>query len=57
MATAAEKSNYRYSDFYCFMSFADFNKYISQDDDGNGSFPISSSERRAERVGGEASSL
>lgn len=44
MATRSEKSKYRYSDFYCFMSFADFTAYISRDDgDGEGGFPISSS--------------
>lgn len=32
VATKAEKSNYRYSDFYCIMSYADFTVYISQDD-------------------------
>jgi hypothetical protein len=31
VATRAEKSNYRYSDFYCFMSLADFTAYISVD--------------------------
>jgi hypothetical protein len=32
VATKAEKSSYRYSDFYCFMSLADFTAYISVDD-------------------------
>ncbi|MFJ5693915.1 hypothetical protein ACIP9X_08685 [Arthrobacter sp. NPDC093125] len=42
MATRAEKSNYRYSDFYCFMSLADFTAYISVDDvDGDGGVSIS----------------
>ncbi|MDQ1058401.1 hypothetical protein QFZ23_002302 [Arthrobacter globiformis] len=44
MATKAEKSNYRYSDFYCYMSLADFTAYIECDDldTGNG-FSITSS--------------
>ena len=42
VATRAEKSTYRYSDFYCFMSLADFTAYISADDgDGDGSVSIS----------------
>jgi hypothetical protein len=42
VATRAEKANYRYSDFYCFMSLADFTAYISADDgDGDGSVSIS----------------
>ena len=42
VATRAEKSNYRYSDFYCFMSLADFTAYISADDgDDDGSVSIS----------------
>lgn len=32
LATKAEKANYRYRDFYCFMSLADFTTYISTDD-------------------------
>lgn len=42
MATRAEKFSYRYCDFYCFMSLADFTSYISRDDDDDG-FAISSS--------------
>lgn len=45
MATKIQKSNYRYSDFYCYMSLADFNAYISQDDEGDESFTISSNGR------------
>lgn len=42
VATRAEKSNYRYSDFYCFMSLADFTAYISVDDgEGYGGVSIS----------------
>lgn len=42
MATRVQKSHYRYSDFYCYMSLADFNAYISRDDEeGDNSFPIS----------------
>lgn len=42
MATRAEKSSYRYSDFYCFMSLADFSAYISVDDgEGDGGVSIS----------------
>lgn len=42
MATKSEKLEYRYSDFYCFMSLADFTAYISCDDgDGEGGFSIS----------------
>ena len=48
VATKAEKSNYRYSDFYCFMSLADFTTYISRDDgDGDGCFSISGSREPA----------
>lgn len=48
VATKAEKSNYRYSDFYCFMSFADFTAYISTDDgEGAGSISISHSSSAA----------
>lgn len=36
MATKAEKANYSYRDFYCFMSFADFTAYISTDDSDEG---------------------
>lgn len=42
MATKTEKSSYRYCDFYCYMSLADFTSYISSDDDDD-SFTISSS--------------
>jgi hypothetical protein len=42
MATRTEKSSYRYCDFYCYMSLADFTSYISRDDDDD-SFTISSS--------------
>ena len=42
VATKAEKSNYRYSDFYCFMTLADFTAYISVDDvEGDGGVSIS----------------
>ena len=42
VATKAEKAKYSYSDFYCFMSLADFTEYISTDDnDGDRSIPIS----------------
>ncbi|MEW1808129.1 hypothetical protein [Pseudarthrobacter sp. NPDC080039] len=42
MATKAEKAKFRYSDFYCFMSLADFTAYISTDDrDEDHSIPIS----------------
>jgi hypothetical protein len=42
MATKADKSGYRYSDFYCFMSLADFAAYVDRDDeDGVDSFQIS----------------
>ena len=42
VATRAEKSNYRYSDFYCFMTLADFTAYISVDDvEGDGGVSIS----------------
>jgi hypothetical protein len=45
VATRAEKSQYRYSDFYCFMSLADFTAYVSRDDrDGDSGFSISGSE-------------
>jgi hypothetical protein len=44
VATRTEKSKYRYSDFYCFMSLADFTAYIAADDcDGDGGFSISGS--------------
>lgn len=46
MATRAEKSNYRYGDFYCFMSLADFTAYISIDD-GEGDGCVSISHRNA----------
>ena len=45
VATRAQKSNYRYSDFYCYMTFSDFNAYIAQDDDDDDSFPISAGGR------------
>ena len=42
VATRAEKSTYRYSDFYCFMTLADFTAYIAVDDvDGDGGVSIS----------------
>jgi hypothetical protein len=42
VATRAEKSSYRYSDFYCFMTLADFTAYISVDDgEGDGGISIS----------------
>lgn len=42
MATKAEKVNYRYVDFYGFMSLADFMEYIAHDDDDSGnSYKIS----------------
>ena len=47
VATKAEKSNYRYSDFYCFMSLADFTAYISSDDDADGCISISYASRGA----------
>lgn len=44
MATKADKANYRYTDFYCFMSLSDFTAYISHDDvDGEDYFSISTS--------------
>lgn len=44
MATRTEKSSYRYCDFYCYMSLADFTLYVSRDDDDDDdSFAISSS--------------
>jgi hypothetical protein len=44
VATRADKADYRYGDFYCFMSLADFTAYISRDDDDIEScFAISSS--------------
>lgn len=44
VATRSEKSKYRYSDFYCFMSLADFTAYISRDDNyGEDGFSISGS--------------
>ncbi|WP_427006365.1 hypothetical protein [Pseudarthrobacter sp. H2] len=46
MATKADKSTYRYSDFYCFMSLADFAAYVDRDDeDGGDSFQISRKSR------------
>lgn len=47
VATRAEKANYRYSDFYCFMSLADFTAYISADDDSDGLISISHVSRGA----------
>ncbi|MDP9999628.1 hypothetical protein J2W15_003140 [Pseudarthrobacter sulfonivorans] len=44
MPSKAEKSAFKYTDFYCYMSLADFNVYISNDDEIEGSFPISSDE-------------
>lgn len=42
----AEKANYRYTDFYCFMSRTDFATSITRDDDeGDNCFSISSSEQ------------
>jgi hypothetical protein len=42
VATKADKANYRYSDFYCFMSLTDFTAYISRDDiNGEEFFSIS----------------
>ncbi|MBT2549597.1 hypothetical protein [Arthrobacter sp. ISL-65] len=41
MATKAEKKDYRYCDFYCFMSLADFSAYVASDDDGEHGFSIS----------------
>lgn len=42
VATKAEKAKYSYTDFYCFMSFADFTAYISTDDsDGDRGISIS----------------
>lgn len=32
MATKLDKSKLRYSDYYCYMSLADFTAYISCDD-------------------------
>ncbi|MDQ0620083.1 hypothetical protein [Arthrobacter globiformis] len=46
MATKAEKKGYRYCDFYCFMSLADFTAYMARDDDEN-SFSISGSSEPA----------
>jgi hypothetical protein len=44
VATRSEKSNYRYGDFYCFMSLSDFTTYISRDDgEEEGGFSISGS--------------
>lgn len=44
VATKADKANYRYSDFYCFMSLSDFTAYVSRDDvDGEDFFSISTS--------------
>jgi hypothetical protein len=48
VATRSEKSKYRYSDFYCFMSLADFTAYVSRDDaDGESGFSISGSSEPA----------
>jgi hypothetical protein len=48
VATRSEKSEYRYSDFYCFMSLADFTAYVSRDDaDGESGFSISGSSESA----------
>ena len=44
MPTKAQKSAFKYTDFYCYMSLADFNVYISTDDEGDDSFPITSDE-------------
>lgn len=45
VATRSEKSKYRYIDFYCFMSLADFTAYVLRDDRvGEDSFSISSRE-------------
>lgn len=45
VATRAEKANYRYSDFYCFMSLSDFTAYVARDDaDGEDFFSISASQ-------------
>lgn len=44
MATSSQKSNYRYLDYYCYMSFADFTAYIARDDD-DGTFPIGREEQ------------
>lgn len=41
MATNLRKSSYRYMDYYCYMSLADFNAFLAQDDDGDDSFSIS----------------
>jgi hypothetical protein len=48
VATKADKANYRYSDFYCFMSLSDFTTYVSRDDvDGEDFFSISTSKLAA----------
>ncbi|MDQ1058402.1 hypothetical protein QFZ23_002303 [Arthrobacter globiformis] len=48
VATRSEKLKYRYSDFYCFMSLADFTAYVSRDDAGGESgFSISDSSKPA----------
>lgn len=47
VATRAEKANYRYCDFYCFMSLADFTAYISADDDADDRISISYASRGA----------
>jgi hypothetical protein len=48
VATKSEKANYRYTDFYCFMSLSDFTAYVSRDDmDGEDFFPISTSQLAA----------
>lgn len=43
MSPRALKSDYRYSDYYCYMSLSDFNAYIAREDDDE-SFPISRKE-------------
>ena len=48
VATKSEKANYRYSDFYCFMSLSDFTAYVSRDDiAGEDFFPISTGQLAA----------
>lgn len=48
MATRADRASYRYCDFYCFMSWAEFALDVARDDDeGNDSFGISFSALRA----------
>ena len=42
VATRAEKAKYSYTNFYCFMSLADFNAYVTTDDgDCDGGISIS----------------